>query len=106
MRRHHNTPRTWKLAPAARNSAGIAEAPATTLNRMYHWVPRIISGLSQIFGLSLSATIADTAIGNKRLAGKAARNYATGWTRVATRGRVPTQTPIGTQMMLASAINT
>ena len=27
---------------------GNAAAPATTLNRMYHWVPRIISGVSQM----------------------------------------------------------
>ena len=58
-----------------------------TLNRMYHCVPRIISGLSQMSGLSLSATIAETAIGNSRLAGKAARNCATGCTIRAARGR-------------------
>src|SRR5665213_458071 len=46
MRRHHSQPRTRKLTPQARSSAGIADAPAMTLNRMYHWVPRIISGLS------------------------------------------------------------
>ena len=43
--RHHSQPLTPKIAAgviAAR--AGIAEAPAITLNRMYHWVPSIISG--------------------------------------------------------------
>ena len=73
---------------------------------MYHCVPRIISGLSQIFGLSFQATMPDTTIGNSRLAGKAARNCATGCTRLAARGRVPTQTPIGTQMTLAIAMST
>ena len=69
-----------------------------TLNRMYHWVPRIISGLSQMSGLSCQATIAKTAIGNSRLAGNAARNCAIGWTDRAQRAAVPTQTPIGTQI--------
>ena len=32
-------------------------------------------------------------------------NWATGCTICAARGRIPTQTPIGTQMKLASAIN-
>ncbi len=48
----------------------------------------------------------DTTIGNSRLAGKAARNCATGCTITAALGRVPTQTPIGTQMTLAIAIST
>jgi hypothetical protein len=73
---------------------------------MYHCVPRIISGLSQMLGLSLSTTMAETTIGNRRFAGKAARNCATGCTRLAARGRVPTQTPTGTQMQLAMAIST
>ena len=47
-----------------------------------------------------------TAIGNSTLAGNAARNCATGWTRAAQRGRRPIQTPIGTQTRLASAIST
>ena len=50
--------------------------------------------------------MAETTIGNSRFAGKAARNCATGCTRLAARGRVPTQTPIGTQMQLAMAIST
>ena len=57
-----------------------------TLNRMYHCVPRIISGLSQMSGSSRNATIAETAIGNSRLAGKAARNCATGCTIARERG--------------------
>ena len=73
---------------------------------MYHCVPRIIKGLSQIFGLSLNATIATTTTGNSTLAGNAARNCATGWINCASRGRVPTITPIGTQITLAIAIKT
>src|SRR6202161_4344103 len=106
IRFHHSQPRTRKFAAAARSSAGIAMAPATTLNKMYHCVPRIISGLSQIFGLSFSTTITDTATGNSTLAGKAAKNCAMGCTTLANRGRVPTQIPIGTQTRVASAIST
>ena len=58
---------------------------------MYHWVPRIISGLSQMSAFSRQVTITYTASGNSRLAGKAARNCATGCTHCATRGRSPTQ---------------
>src|SRR5215475_9367737 len=76
--RHHSQPQTPKLVPQSRSSEGIAVAPAMTLNKMYHWVPRIISGLSQMSGLSFRTTIADTTTGNKRFAGKAARNWATG----------------------------
>jgi hypothetical protein len=42
----------WKLLAASFRSVGKALAPAMTLNRMYHWVPRIISGLSQIFAFN------------------------------------------------------
>ncbi len=73
---------------------------------MYHWVPRIISGLSHRFGLSCQATMAYTTSGNSRFAGKAARNCATGCTHCATRGRRPIHTPTGTQTRLASAIST
>ena len=73
---------------------------------MYHWVPRIISGLSQMFGLSRHETMPKTTTGNSTLAGKAARNCAIGCTRSATAGRNPIHTPIGTQIRLASAIST
>ena len=49
-----------------------------TLNRMYHWVPRIISGLSQISGFRPQAMMPETATGNIRLAGKAAMNTTRG----------------------------
>ena len=68
----------------------MAEAPAMTLNRMYHWVPRIISGDSQMSGLRSKITIIDTTSGNRMLAGKAARNWATGCTMRVRRGRSPT----------------
>ena len=38
-----------------------------TLNRMYHWVPRMISGESQMFGFSRQATIAITANGKQHV---------------------------------------
>ncbi len=49
-----------------------------TLKRMYHCVPKIISGLSQTSGLSFHLTIPNTAMGNKRFAGNAAMNCAIG----------------------------
>ena len=94
------------MLPTCFNSLGSEEAPAITLKRMYHWVPRIISGLNQMFGFSRKATIPETTTGNSRFTGKAARNCATGCTAAASRGRMPTYTPIGTQIALASAINT
>ena len=42
-----------KLLETSFRSPGNAAAPATTLNKMYHWVPRIISGVSQMSGLRL-----------------------------------------------------
>ena len=65
-----------------------------------------MSGLSQMSGSSRKATIAETAIGKSRFAGNAARNWAIGWTRRARRGRMPTPTPIGTQIRLAIAMST
>ena len=87
-------------------SFGRALAPAMTLNRMYHWVPRIISGESQMFGSPCRATMATTTTGKSTLAGKAARNWAIGCTRSVQTGRRPIQTPIGTQIRLAMAIST
>ena len=71
--RHHSQPvEREELLAASRRSVGKAQAPAMTLNRMYHWVPRIISGVSQIFGLSRKRTMKTTTSGNSRLAGNAA----------------------------------
>ncbi len=72
--RHQSQPRTRRLVPTSRSSDGKAEAPAITLKSMYHCVPRIMRGLSQMSGFSRKATIAETATGKSRLAGKAARN--------------------------------
>src|ERR1700686_1364289 len=77
-----------------------------TLNRMYHCVPRIISGLTHISTLRWNATMSETTTGKNRLAGNAARNCTTGWTRRASRGRKPIQTPTGTQTSAARAIST
>jgi hypothetical protein len=93
-----------KLLAASFRSVGNAEAPAMTLNKMYHCVPRIMSGLTQTSTFSLKWTIATTATGNNRLAGKAARNWASGWIFSAQRGRRPIITPSGTQTRLAKAI--
>ena len=106
IRRHHSQRRTPRLLAASRNSAGSAMAPPITLNRMYHCVPRIISGLSQISVLSRKCRISTTATGKNRLAGKAARNCTIGWARSAMRGRSPIHTPIGTQISEAIAIST
>ena len=46
------------------------------------------------------------ATGKSRFTGKAARNWAIGWTRSVNFGRSPTATSIGTQVAEASAINT
>ena len=77
-----------------------------TLKRIYHCAPSTISGDSQISGLELKRTIATTANGKRTLAGKAARNCASGWTRSVQAGRSPIQTPTGTQISVASAIST
>ena len=87
-----------KLLAASRRSPGNAAAPATTLNRMYHCVPRIISGVSQISAFRWKCTMKITNGGNSRLAGNAARNCASGCARRAQMGRSPSQTPIGTQI--------
>ncbi len=92
------------MPAASLRSLGRALAPATTLNRMYHCVPRMISGDSQILGSSRAATIPITTKGKITMAGKAARNWATGWMRWDHTGRRPIQTPIGTQIRLAMAI--
>ena len=45
------------VVAASLKSFGNALAPAMTLNRMYHCVPRIISGLSQMTGETWNLTI-------------------------------------------------
>src|SRR3982751_1028143 len=73
---HFSQPVRPRLSAARRSSVGSVEAPATTLNRMYHWVPNTINGLSQMLGDRCACTSAYTTIGNIRLTGKAARNWA------------------------------
>jgi hypothetical protein len=75
---HQRQPPTWKLRAASLRSLGKALAPAMTLKRMYHWVPRIISGLSHTFGWRWKWKMATTATGKRMLAGNAARNWASG----------------------------
>ena len=50
--RHQRQPRTRKFAAASRRSFGKAEAPAMTLNAMYHCVPNTIRNESQMSGFS------------------------------------------------------
>ncbi len=73
---------------------------------MYHWVPRIISGESQMSGARWNRTMSRAAMGKNRLFGNAAMNWAMGWIASASLGRRPTVTPIGTHIRLASAIST
>ncbi|MNM92230.1 hypothetical protein D3C81_1045550 [compost metagenome] len=73
---------------------------------MYHCVPKISSGLSQISGFSPKRAISITASGNIRLAGNAARNCATGCATRASSGFRPMRMPIGTHTSAASAIST
>ncbi len=73
---------------------------------MYHCVPKMMRKLSQMLVLRLYARIRLTVAPNSRLTGKAARNWATGWTVSAHRGLRPIHTLIGTQIRLARTINT
>ncbi len=41
--------------------------PTMTLKRMYHCVPRIMSGLSQMSGVSLNSTMPETTIGKQQV---------------------------------------
>ena len=47
---HQRHPSRWKLLAASRKSVGNALVPATTLNRMYHCVPRIITQGTRLVG--------------------------------------------------------
>ena len=85
---------------------GKAAAPPITLNTMYHCVPKMIRKLSQMLVLRLKARIRLTVAPNSRLTGKAARNWAIGWTVSAKRGLRPIHTLIGTQTRLASTMST
>jgi hypothetical protein len=51
-RRHHNDRLTPRFCAARCSSTGNAVVPTMTLNKIYHCVPRIISGLSQISGFA------------------------------------------------------
>src|ERR1700760_1451303 len=82
-----------KLAAASRRSLGIAEAPAMTLNRMYHWAPRLISRIPPKFRLIPVLIRARVANGNRKLAGKLASTWTTGWAYRVTLGFIPIQTP-------------
>ena len=78
-----------------------------TLNRMYHCVPRIISGLSQMSGFSCQRH--DAVHGEREQQVRRERREELRDRLHDLRRRaaaVPTQTPTGTQIRLASAIST
>jgi len=65
-----------------------------------------MSGLSQMSGFSLSSTMPETTMETAGSPGRRPGNCAIGCTMLATRGRMPTATPMGTHTRLASAIST
>ena len=100
---HRSQPLTCRLVIASRRSDGIAEAPAMTLNRMYHCAPSAISRTAPTSSERCQATNTTVANGNRKLAGKPARIWTTGWANRVTFGLIPIQTPTGTQMTVATA---
>ena len=69
-----------------------------TLNRMYHCVPRIISGLSQISGLRPKRDDGEDRDGKQQVGGKGGEELGDRLDRLGrARGRSPIQTPSGTQ---------
>src|SRR3990167_2761482 len=95
--RHHNQPVTLKFVAAKQSSFGKLEAPAIILNKIYHCVPKIISGAVQISTFKLNLTITMTTTGKTKLAGKDAKNCAIGCKICVAFGRIPIHTPTGTQ---------
>ena len=106
-RRHHSQPPTWKFFDASCRSPGKALAPAMTLNRMYHCVPRIISGVSQMSGLPCEIDRVSTNHGRRTgWPGTPPGTAPSGCARRAQAGRSPSQTPTGTQTSVARIIST
>ena len=99
-------PRTPIRLMASRRSLGMADAPAITLNRMYHCAPSAISKMPPKFRLMPAAMKNAAAIGNTKFAGNEARTCTTGCARRDTRGFIPIHTPTGTQMTLATISST
>ena len=85
-------------------SLGNALAPAMTLNRMYRWVPRIISGDSQMRGRAYSGNNGGKKrkehVGRER--GQKLGDGLHGFGNLA--GLSPIHARIGTQMRLVSAM--
>ena len=93
-----------ELRAASRRSAGMAEAPATTLKRMYHCVPSSISTMlpqpSPTPGAASAATTAGKSIG----AGKEAATCTTGCSTRESRGESPMASPAGSAQSVPSAV--
>ena len=77
-----------------------------TLNRMYHCVPRIISGLSQISGLEPVDDNERHHHWKQQVGGKRRQEQRQWLDTLISRGRKPIQTPIGTQIRPASTVRT
>jgi hypothetical protein len=84
----------------------MAEAPAITLNRMYHCDPRAMSKMPPKFSDTPAAMKNAAANGNTKLAGNEASTCTTGWASRDTLGFIPIHTPTGTQITLATTSNT
>ena len=86
----------WNARVASRRSSGMAEAPAITLNRMYHCVPSDMSGmLPQLMSICQAMNHSVTN-GNVKFEGKLANTCASGCTNQEIRGFMPIFTPVGT----------
>src|ERR1700722_11943892 len=59
----------WNTLQTSFKSAGIAVAPAITLNRMYHWVPNSSSTMDPIPSPPPARININNMIGNKAVAG-------------------------------------
>ena len=103
QRSHRETPR---FSDASRRSAGIAEAPAMTLNRMYHCAPSAIRKMPPMSRLTPVAMSSSVKNGNRKLAGKLASTCTTGCANRVTLGFIPIHTPIGTQISVATSTRT
>jgi hypothetical protein len=101
---HRSQPLTCRLVIASRRSDGIAEAPAMTLKRMYHWAPSAISRTEPKSSGMCRATNTAVANGNRKFAGNPARTCTIGWANLVTFGLIPIHTPTGTQITVATAV--
>ncbi len=105
-RRQRCRPRTPRSSMASRRSVGMAMAPAMALKRMYHWAPRAISRMPPRSIDRPVRSSSQTASGKRKLAGKLASTWTTGWAMRVSLGEKPIHTPTGTQTTVATATRT